>query len=147
MGEHKVRVFFYGSYMNEAVLAEVGLRPEGFEVARLDGWDIRIAPRADLVPSDERCVYGVLTRAGHDELGRLYAHAQDVLGESYLPEAVLVQTRDGSWRTALCYVCHSMEPRDPEAAYVDRILEPARAFGFPAWYLDRLAGCRPRNAG
>ncbi len=142
MTPRQVRVFFYGSYMNQAVLDEVDYRPERFEVARLDGWDIRIAPRANLVPSDEHCVYGLLTTATHEELRRLYAHAQKVLGETYLPEAVLVQTSDGGWRTALCYVCHSMEASDAETAYVDRILEPARAFGFPGWYVERLAGYR-----
>ena len=65
MSEPKVLVFFYGSYMNRAVLREVDLIPERFEVARLDGYDIRIAPRANLVPSTEDCVYGVLAEATH----------------------------------------------------------------------------------
>jgi hypothetical protein len=51
MNEPRVRFFFFGSYMNPAVLREVGLVPERLEVARLDGHDIRIAPRANLVPS------------------------------------------------------------------------------------------------
>ena len=80
MTEPRVRVFFYGSYMNPAVLREVELAPERLEVARLDGYDIRIAPRANLVPSPQHCVYGVLTQVTHAELARLYAHAKDVLG-------------------------------------------------------------------
>src|SRR5690348_8823589 len=97
MGEPKVRTFFYGSYMNPAVLAGVDIRPERFEVARLDGFDIEIAPRANLLPSPAHSVYGVMAELTHAELARLYAHARDVLGETYLPHPVLVQSVAGGW--------------------------------------------------
>ena len=145
MTEPRVAVFFYGSYMNRAVLREVQLEPEGLEVARLDGYDIRIAPRANLIPSDRHCVYGVLARATHAELARLYAHAKDVLGETYLPCPVLVQTRDGGWQPALCYIAPAMAPAAPDPAYVARIAAPARELGFPDWYVKRIeGGARPR---
>jgi hypothetical protein len=142
MAERKVWVFFYGSYINFAVLREVGLVPEQWEVARLDGFDISIRPRANLVRSDQHCVYGIVATAGHAELARLYAHARDVLGEVYLPEAVLVQTLAGLWRPALCYLCPDMAPRPADNAYVERIAGPARAFGFPEWYVARLESFR-----
>ena len=47
MEEIKVSTFFYGSYMNPAVLAEVDIIPERIEVARLSGYDICIQPRAE----------------------------------------------------------------------------------------------------
>jgi hypothetical protein len=99
--EPRVRTFFYGSYMNPAVLAEVT----------------------------------------HAELTRLYAHAQDVLGETYLPHPVLVQASGaapGRWWPALCYLAPSMTPARADPAYVERILAPARELGFPEWYLARL---------
>ena len=142
MTEPRVWVFFYGSYMNFDVLQEVGLVPERWESARLDGFDIRIQPRANVVPSDQHCVYGIVATATHEELARLYAHAQDVLGEVYLPQAVLVRTLAGLWRPALCYVCPEMPPRPPDNAYVARIVEPARDFGFPKWYVARLESFR-----
>jgi hypothetical protein len=142
MAEPKVWVFFYGSYINFAVLREVDLVPERWEVARLDGFDIRIQPRANLVPSDQHCVYGIVATATHAELARLYAHAQEVLGEVYLPEAVQVQTLAGLWRPALCYLCPEMPPRPADNAYVERIAGPARDFGFPQWYIARLDSFR-----
>jgi hypothetical protein len=142
MAEPKVWVFFYGSYINPAVLREVGLVPERWEVARLDGFDIRIQPRANLVRSDQHRVYGVVATATHAELARLYAHARDVLGEVYLPEAVLVQTPAGLWRPALCYICPGMAPRPADSAYVERIIDPARDLGFPEWYVARLESWR-----
>jgi AIG2 family protein len=134
----KVWTFWYGSYMNPAVLAEVNLHPDSFEVARLDGFDIRIEPLANLVRADGSAVYGVLAQATHEELERLYAYARNVLGAVYLPEAVLVQTRDLTWRPALCYIASEMEARPAERAYVERILRPARELGFPAWYVKKL---------
>ena len=142
MVEPKVWVFFYGSYMNLRVLEEAQVTPESWEVARLPGFDIRIQPRANLVPSPEHSVYGIVATATHAELARLYAHARDVLGEVYLPEAVLVQTLAGLWRPALCYLCPEMAPRPADNAYVERIVGPAREFGFPAWYIARLESFR-----
>ena len=134
----KIWVFFYGSYMNRVVLSEADVAFGAFEVARLDGYDIRIAPRANLVASPEHCVYGVLARATHAELARLYAHAKDVLGETYLPHPVLAHVQNGDWRPALCYIALSMVPRAPDPDYVDRIVAPARELGFPEWYVERL---------
>jgi hypothetical protein len=138
MNEPRVWTFFYGSYINRQVLAEADLAPESFELGRLDGYDIHIEPRANLVASERDCVFGVLAQATHAELGRLYAHARDVLGETYLPHPVLVVTRDGTWRPVLCYIAPSMVPRPADPAYVERILAPARELGFPRWYLERL---------
>jgi hypothetical protein len=143
MAEPRVWVFFYGSYMNLGVLREVDLVPGEWEVGQLGGFDIRIRPRANLVRSDQHTVYGIAATATHAELGRLYAHAREVLGEVYLPEAVLVRLSSGAWRPCLCYLCPEMTPRDAEDAYVERIVLPAREYGFPAWYLARLESFRP----
>jgi cation transport regulator ChaC len=138
MMERLVWVFFYGSYINFDVLREVSLVPGQWEVARLSGFDIRIEPRANLVRSERDCVYGIVATATHQELSRLYAHAKDVLGETYLPEAVLVETLDGKLRPALCYIATAMEARPAAADYIERIVRPAKEFGFPAWYVERL---------
>jgi cation transport regulator ChaC len=138
----RIWVFFYGSYMNLEVLKEVELIPGQIEVARLSGFDIAIRPLANLVRSDQHSVYGILATATHAELARLYAHAHDVLGGTYLPEAVLTQTRAGAWQPALCYIAPAMAPAPAANDYVDRIVEPAREHGFPDWYVARLNGFR-----
>ncbi len=143
MSDPSVPVFFYGSYMNVDVLAELGLAPERLETARLDGFDVEIRPLANLVRAQGRCVYGLLTQATHAELDRLYTHAREVLGGSYLPHPVLVETNDEERRPALCYVAPSLPARPATNEYVDRIVAPARRHGFPAWYLERLESFRP----
>jgi cation transport regulator ChaC len=143
MSAPRVWVFFYGSYMNRSVLAESELVVAELEPARLSGWDIAIRPRANVVRSEMGTVHGVLARLSHDELTKLYAHAQTVLGETYLPEAVLTETRTGAWRPALCYICPEMAPRPAAADYVDRIVDAACEHGLPADYVARLEGFRP----
>ena len=95
MRERRIWTFFYGSYINLDVLKEVDYIPDEHHVARLPGFDIVIGPLANLVPSDQYTVYGIVATGTHAELDRLYAHAESVLGGRYLPEAVLVQTASG----------------------------------------------------
>jgi hypothetical protein len=148
MSESMIWTFFYGSYINFDVLREVELVPRQWEIARLSGFDIVIRPRANLVRNEGSCVYGIVATATHRELIRLYAHAKDVLGETYLPDAVLVETGVdrgwGTWRPALCYICPDMSPRPADPPYVDRIAGPARRYGFPDWYVARIERFRDR---
>ena len=59
-----------------------------------------------------------------------------------LPEPVLVQTQDGKWRAALCYIAPPAEDRPAAGDYIDRIVQPARQHGFPDWYVARLESFR-----
>jgi hypothetical protein len=145
MPETRVWTFFYGSYINLNVLQEVNYSPQEWEVARLAGFDIVIRPRANLVRAEQHTVYGIVAQGSHAELGRLYAHAKDVLGELYLPEAVLVTTASGMWLPALCYLCPEMSPRPAADDYIERIVGPAREYGFPPWYIERLDSFRPHG--
>ena len=143
MSDPRVVTFFYGSYINPAVLREVDLVPDRVEVARLPGFDIQIRPLANLVPSDEHTVYGILATATHAELDRLYDHARDVLGGVYLPRAVVAHTLAGALEPALCYIAPRLDPAPASQEYVRRIADPAREYGFPAWYLEKLEAFAP----
>ena len=135
----KVAVFFYGSFINLEVLAQADFRPDEVEVARLPGFDIRIRPLANVVRSDRDVVYGIVCKATHAELARLYG--QDWVG-AYLPEAVLVETCGGRWTPALCYIDPSPKLAPTDVEYIDRIAGPARALGFPEWYVARIESFR-----
>jgi len=144
VAQRKVWVFFYGSYINLDVLRKAGLVPEIVEIGRLAGFDLIISPRANLVRSDQHAVYGILTQATHRELERLYTeHAQGKLGQLYEPEAVVVEVVAGYLKAAMTYNCSEMKPGTVETAYVDRIYKPAKALGFPEWYLLKIASFYP----
>jgi hypothetical protein len=139
----RIWVFFYGSNINLDVLKTAGLVPGEWEVARAAGFDIRIAPTANLIPSDRHTVWGINATATHAELAGLYTHyVQGTLGQTYLPEAILTITAEGKLRPAITYISHDMVPDRADPAYLDRILVPACRFGFPPWYLEKLEAFR-----
>jgi hypothetical protein len=142
MSEPRVWVFFYGSFINRQVLARGGLVPQNVEVARLHGFDIVIETLATLRRSREHTVYGIVCQASHAELRGLYG--QSWLGGGYEPEAVLIETDAGRFIPALCYVAYTRPPTQPADDYLDWIIVPAREYGFPAWYIERLEGFRQR---
>jgi hypothetical protein len=117
--------------------------PREVHVARLHGFDIEIRPLANLVRSDRHCVYGILATGTHDDLARLYGrYVRDELGATYLPAAVLCEKLDGALVPALCYIAPATEPAPATDEYLARIIEPARRFGFPEWYMERLEAFR-----
>ena len=103
------------------------------------------AGRVRLRRSDRHCVYGIVCRATHGELRGLYG--QGWLGGTYLPEAVLVDTEDGRLLPALCYIAPTRPPAAPAGDYLDWITGPAREYGFPGWYVERLESFRGRMVG
>jgi hypothetical protein len=146
MTEPEIRVFFYGSYINLDVLKEVDYTPRLYEVAQLPGFDITIRPLANLVRSDRHSVYGIVATGTHSELTRLYDHAENVLGERYFPEAVMIRTLSGQWLPALTYIAPRLSGEPAEADYIDRIVKPAKEYGFPAWYIERIDSFRAKEA-
>ena len=137
--DYTVDVFFYGSYINFAVLAEVGIDERPYQVAHVDGFRLRIGPLANLVAEPGARAYGIVMKLTHVELERLYVeHAQGVLGGTYLPEAVLATSTTGDSLPVLTYVSHDMEPGAADPDYVERIHGPARELGFPDDYLDSI---------
>jgi hypothetical protein len=142
VAELRVWVFFYGSFMNRALLEQRGIVLDQIEVVRLPGYAISIGPLANLTPSAADCVYGILVRLTHRELAHLYSDLPSAAGTPYLPEAVLVQTESGCWRPALSYVAPPSAPVPPTPDYLEHILSAARAYRFPAWYIERLEGFR-----
>ncbi|ETW98547.1 MAG: hypothetical protein ETSY1_18335 [Candidatus Entotheonella factor] len=144
MPRHPVDVFFYGSYINFEVLAEVNILERPHQVAWLPGYKLVISPLANMVPDPSSTAFGMMTQLDHDELDRLYGeHARKRLGEIYLPEAVLVYTGANVMRPALTYIAHDMAPARPAPDYVDRILRPAQGYGFPSDYLAYIESFKP----
>ena len=143
MGKRTIWTFYYGSNINLEILKRVDYVPDRVEVARLHGFDITISPLANLVPSEQHCVYGILATGTHDDLDRLYGrYVKGELGAIYLPEAVLCQTLDGRWIPALCYIAAPTDQDQAPVDYLDRIVKPAQEYGFPEWYIERLESFR-----
>ena len=63
-------------------------------------------------------------------------------GGVFLPEAVLVETRDGALQPALCYIPPPRDGQPADRDYQERLVAVAREYGFPDWYVERMAACR-----
>ena len=139
MTEEKVRridVFFYGLFMDDALLREKGINPTNRRMASVENFSLVIGARATLVPCPGRTSHGVLFSLTHSEVDALYGEASVSV---YRPEAVSAQLEDGSVIPALCFnlpVPPSREERDQQ--YVSKLREVASRIGLPPSYVSSI---------
>ena len=139
MTEEKIRridVFFYGLFMDDALLREKGMNPVDRRMASVENFSLVIGARATLVPYAGRTVYGVLFSLTHTEVDALYSEASVSV---YRPEAVFAQLADGSITPALCFnlpMPPSADERNPQ--YVSKLRELAERIGLPSSYVSSL---------
>ncbi|WP_417449338.1 gamma-glutamylcyclotransferase [Kordiimonas sp.] len=139
MADRKLQVFFYGGYMNMKVLEDAGIKKRAFAPASINGYELVIQPYANIVEAGDGVVYGILANMTHAELATLYGdNINKLTGTAYLPEAMLVFTRGGKIAPAIVYIADDMTPGKADNDYVDSILKPAEAYGFPAWYREKI---------
>src|ERR1051325_8442201 len=96
----RIDVFFYGLFMDDALLREKGVSPLDRRAAAVENFSLVIGARATLVPCAGRMVHGVIFSLTHTEVDALYAEASV---SAYRPEAVLAQLAGGGVTPALCF--------------------------------------------
>ena len=132
----RIDVFFYGLFMDDALLREKGVNPVNRRMARVENFSLVIGARATPVPDAGGTVHGVLFSLTHGEVDALYS--EDSVSV-YRPEAVFAQLADGRTIPALCFnlpVPPSAEERNP--AYVSRLRELAERIGLPSSYVSSI---------
>jgi hypothetical protein len=137
MTEEKARridLFFYGLFMDEALLLEKGINPMNRRMAAVDNFSLVLGTRATLVPSAGQTVHGVVYSLTHREVDTLYAEASV---SAYRPEAVLARFADGSVTPALCFNLPVPPPPDEQnPQYASKLRELAERIGLPQSYLS-----------
>jgi hypothetical protein len=131
----RIDVFFYGLFMDEAVLREKGVNPTNRRLAYVENFRLVIGARASLVPSPGHTVHGVLYSLAHSDIDALYAEASVSV---YRPEAVSAQLTNGSV-PALCFnlsVPPSTDERNPQ--YASQLKDLAERIGLPADYVAAI---------
>ena len=132
----RVDVFFYGLFMDEALLREKGLSPEGRRPARVEGFRLVIGERATLVPSAGGEAHGVLFSLKPAEVDALYS--EDSVG-AYRPEAVCAQLADGTVVPALCFNLPAPpDARERSPHYASKLRELAARLGLPEDYVSSI---------
>jgi len=147
MSARKIQVFLYGSAINLDVLVKAGLKKRAFAPASLAGFDLLIQPVANIEESGDGIVFGILANFTHVEIDELLnSHTPMLTKAAYSPEPVIVRTRGGKIVPALTYMADEMTKGTATQEYINRILKPAKSYGFPSWYLERIESFRPKSS-
>ena len=133
-----VVVFLYGSLMSPKNLREQGLmrEPDRFEVASLEGFDFFFSPSINLKRQPDEVVYGVTTELTPQECETLFSQKRFA---DYREETVTVKTKAGLRIPAACHFAPQLKVVPPKQDYIDRLVEITKSYGFPSWYIERLA--------
>jgi hypothetical protein len=134
-----VRVFFYGLFMDESLLATKGIEPSEVNLGFVDGYGLRIGERATLVRCQDDRAYGAMMDIATSEATELYA--EDSVAD-YLPEPVTVELMDGTQVEATCYNLPSDKVTGANKDYANSLLDVASRLGFPDSYLDQIRQAR-----
>ncbi|HKC63057.1 MAG TPA: gamma-glutamylcyclotransferase family protein [Pyrinomonadaceae bacterium] len=134
----RIDVFFYGLFMDDALLRGKGIDPKNRRVAWVDNFFLAIGERATLVPcAGGHRVYGVLFSLTHAEVDALYSESSV---SAYRPEAVLAQLAEETIIPALCFNLPSppsTDERNPE--YASKLKELASRIGLPPDYVSSIS--------
>jgi gamma-glutamylcyclotransferase (GGCT)/AIG2-like uncharacterized protein YtfP len=141
MNSEVVSVFFYGLFMDKALLASKGVSPSKATVGYVNGYSLRIGRRATLVPDDGNRAYGVLMSLRADDVRALYS-VESVA--DYVSESVSVVLPDGTVESAVCYNLPKRKLEGANAEYANALLILAGRLGLPDDYLQQI---REQGAG
>jgi hypothetical protein len=129
--------FFYGLYMDEAVLAASGVAPQHGRKARLDGFALKIGKRATLVREKGASAWGMVYALTEADLGKLYG-APGL--EAYRPEMVEVVLENRAIIPATVYnLPEAPGPGECNPGYAGKLKAAMTRLGFPADYIARIA--------
>ncbi len=137
--DHRINVFFYGSYMNFDVLTNMGISQREYQVCQLPGYALTIGSTANVVKNGLARVFGIITALTHAELDMLYGvEAQAKLGTEYMPEPVLVMTANGTLLPSLCYISYEAMTGSPSASYIKTIISALQEYDVPQSYIQHI---------
>ena len=136
MAPLNTNVFFYGLFMDAAVLQAKGVHAPDGEVGVVRDWELRIGRRATLVPARGGSVHGVLMSLPLPDLDRLYAETSV---QAYRPVAVIVESAHRPAVPAVTYVLPTApapDERNPE--YAAKLRSLAERLSLPASYTQSI---------
>jgi hypothetical protein len=138
LSERRVDAFFYGLFMDTAILRDAGVaEPTHPRRAYVDHFELYIGQRATLLPRAGARAYGMLFALTHTDLDLLYA-APGL--EAYRPEAIVARSFDGIVTPALCYnLRHPPSADEWNSGYASRLREVLAALDFPDEYVRSVS--------
>ena len=130
-----MHVFFYGLFMDEALLARKGIRPTNVATGSVDGLALRIGERATLERSAGARTYGLVMTIDDTKVQELYTEESVA---DYVAETVVVELADGGKVQAVCYILPADKITGTNKGYAASLRELATRLGFPDAYLEQI---------
>lgn len=131
-------IFFYGLFMDQALLIEQGLDPTVFGPAVLPDYRIHIGQRATLVQCPGSRAFGVVMGLTEDEAQVLYS-APSV--REYVPEVVQAELLESDERIEAD--CYNLPPEiglaGTNPTYASQLARLARNLGLDPAYVEEIA--------
>ena len=132
MTDRTTRVFFYGLFMDETLLASKGIQPTFSGFGYVEGFRLHIGERATLLPAPDSRSYGVLMEVTADQAARLYS---DPSVRDYVAEPVVVHLREEEQVSAVCYNLPASRVSGTNPEYAAALLALATRLRMPESYL------------
>jgi hypothetical protein len=136
-----IKVFFYGLFMDENLLASKGIRPNYSEPGYVEGFRLHIGERATLLPAQDSRSYGVLMGIRADQATALYS-GRGV--RDYVAEPVVVHLANDRQVAAACYNLPAANLTGTNPEYAVALLALATRLGMPDAYLARIRSAAGR---
>ena len=130
-----MRVFFYGLFMDEQLLATKGFTSAATRAGFVEGFELRIGERATLLPCSGARAYGLLMQLDPTDVADLYGEKSVA---DYAAETVLVKLADGAEVTATCYNLPIEKVAGTNKEYAASLHALATSLGFPESYLEQI---------
>lgn len=138
------KIFFYGLFMDRALLVEKGLHPDVLGPAALSDYRIHIGDRATLVPSASSRAYGIVMALSDEEAVALYAEPSV---REYRPEPVEVTLLESG--QVIEADCYNLPPElglaGANPAYADKLSGLVETLGFDSAYASEIAAFGERS--
>jgi hypothetical protein len=132
------RIFFYGLFMDRALLIEKGLHPETIGAAALADYRIHIGERATLIPSASSRAFGVLMELSEQEAQALYSDPSVRAYKRELVQVTLLATNEVV--EAYCYnLPLELGMTGANPAYATELLRLVRSLEFDSEYARGIA--------
>lgn len=123
-----VEVFFYGLYMDEALLKDKGVCIRGYKKAHVEGYSLRLGDFATLLRKKYAQASGLVYALTHEEIELLYGS----LDVTYVSESLLATLEDGTSMPVLSFTLLE-PPKESEhnEEYFNKLIPCLEKYGLP----------------
>lgn len=128
-------VFFYGLFMDADLLREKGLSPSNPELARVEGYGLRIGARATLEASAGERAFGSIMDLGEEELNALYG--EEGVADYEPRQLVAIDSQRNSLQV-ITYLLPMAKLSGRNREYARLLAITARKVGLPDDYIEEI---------